>query len=83
MIVIHPAEVEYIKERAQKALDTGRSMVMLYVDRVQIATILGLIERYEAMTKGEEYKLGYAKGFDVAKDMAIQAVGGLKTNAGT
>lgn len=84
MIIIHQTEVDSIKKRMEEALKNGKHMtLMFYMDRVQIATILGLIEQYEAMKAGEEYRKGYEKGFIDAKGMAIKAVGGIKINAGT
>ena len=73
-----------IKKKMEDALKKSEHMtLMCYMDMVQISTILGLIEQYEAMKAGEEYKKGYEQGFIDVKGMAMQAVGGLKINAGT
>ena len=83
MIIIHSSEVKFLKDKMQKAKEKDEPVLMMYMDRVQMATIEGLIEQYEAMTAGEEYKKGYEQGFIDAKNMAMKAVGGLKINAGT
>lgn len=84
MIEVHKTQVDSIKKRMEEALKNGKHMTLLfYMDMAQIYTILGLIEQYEAMTAGEEYRKGYEKGFIDAKGMAMKAVGGIKINAGT
>ena len=84
MIVIHKTEVDYIKKRMEDALKKGEHMMqMFYMDMVQIHTILGLIEQYEAMKDGKAYKEGYMQGYCDAKTDAIKKLGGMKPNAGT
>ena len=82
MIKIHDSEVKFIKKKMEEAIKKDIPVLAMHMDLVQIATILGLIEKYEAMTAGKEYQEGYAKGFYDAKDIAKIQIGRMEINAG-
>ena len=77
MIVVHEREVVALKSKFSKEktnkfnLTTGP--VMVYMDGVEIATILELIEEHNNRLENGEYRAGMREGYrEAKKDMTKQ-----------
>lgn len=77
MIVVHDREVEALKSKFSKEktnkFNLTTSPVMVYMDGVEIATILGLVEEHENRLENGEYRAGVREGYrEAKKDMIKQ-----------